>query len=484
MKLKKGDKKTLFKRNSFKTKIVQFGEGNFLRAFIGHAVDEINAISDLKLGIAVVQPIANGFVEKLEQQGGAYTLFLNGIVDGRDIEEKKLIQNIVSTHNPYKDFNDFLTLAKNPDVEYIISNTTEAGIVFDNNDLFEDKPQKNFPAKLTRFLLERFTHFKGDANKGFHFLPCELINHNADQLRNCILKYTALWGLSSNFRDWIEQHNIFHNTLVDRIVPGYPKENSDIYKNQIPYIDEFMVTAEPFYLWVVEDDSSLAKKLPFDQIDLNIKLVTDMQPYRTRKVRILNGAHTTLVPLSILYGHQTVSDIFSDDFTFDFLVNAVLNEIVPTLTKTNEELNTFANQVFDRFKNPYIKHYLSSIALNSISKFKVRVLPSLLEYQKQYGRLPIYLTFAMACLLRFYKGFKNGEKLPIKDDSEVVQFIQTAWEEKDINQFLEYVLGNDLLWGIDLSVNKTLLSQLCNALKYIEAYELADAFLTYKLKFE
>ena len=208
------------------------------------------------------------------------------------------------------------------------------------------------------------------------------------------------------------------------------------------------------------------------------------RPYRTRKVRILNGAHTTLVPLSILYGHQTVSDIFSDDFTFDFLVNAVLNEIVPTLTKTNEELNTFANQVFDRFKNPYIKHYLSSIALNSISKFKVRVLPSLLEYQKQYGRLPIYLTFAMACLLRFYKGFKNGEKLPIKDDSEVVQFIQTAWEEKDINQFLEYVLGNDLLWGIDLSVNKTLLSQLCNALKYIEAYELADAFLTYKLKFE
>ncbi len=469
-------KPKLHQKSASPVKVIQFGEGNFLRAFIGHTLHKLNELKGVDMGIAVVQPIEHGMLDILEAQGGAYTLFLNGLSNGKEIQENILIQNIVSTHNPYQDFENYLHLAKLPELEFIISNTTEAGIVFDSSDQFTDQPPKTFPAKLTRLLWERYQHFSGTADSGLHFLPCELINHNADTLKNCILQYGKHWDLDDAFSQWLETENYFHNTLVDRIVPGYPKENTAAYQAQLPYDDQLMVTAEPFYLWVIEGDEELTKKFPVNQIDLNVQVVKDMQPYRTRKVRILNGAHTALVPLSLLYCHQTVSDIFTDSFTDQFLRQCVLDEIVPTLDMDAAELNAFAEAVFDRFKNPFIKHYLGSIALNSISKFKVRVLPSLLAYQKLHHKLPPHLTFSMACLLRFYKGTWKGQKLPIQDDSEVVSFFENAWAKDHLSDTIQTLLQNESFWGENLSANRDLIIQLEVSLKLIEERPLNEAF--------
>jgi len=474
----------LFKVSNAPIKVLQFGEGNFLRAFIGHTINKLNALEGIEMGIAVVQPIEHGMVDVLEAQGGAYTLFLNGIEEGQEKKETHLIHNIVSTHNPYQDYENFLALAHTADLQVVISNTTEAGIVFEPSDKFEDAPQKSFPGKLTRFLWERFQYFKGDGSCGLHFLPCELINYNADELKRCIIAFCKLWQLEDAFMQWIDKANYFHNTLVDRIVPGYPKENAQTYQDQLSYEDQLMVTAEPFYLWVIEGNAKLAQKFPVHLIDLNVQLVEDMQPYRTRKVRILNGAHTALVPLSLLFGHKTVSDIFSDSFTHQFLTDCVLKEIVPTLAMEKEELIAFAKAVFDRFKNPFIKHYLSSIALNSISKFKVRVLPSILSYQEKYYKLPAHLTFAMACLLRFYKGQWKGDSLPVQDDAAVVAAIQKAWEAPTLEQMLQTVLANESYWGLNLEPNNDLKQSLQFILEKIDEIPLDQLFLKFKTHIE
>jgi len=462
------NKVPLYQRADHPIKIVQFGEGNFLRAFVGHAVYQLNQASEFNAGIAVVQPIEVGRVEALEEQGGAYTLFLNGWANERESKETIVIDTIVKTCNPYTDFSDFLTLATLPSLEFIISNTTEAGIVFEPIDAFEDSPQKNFPAKLTRFLWERYQQFNGSASSGLDILPCELINHNADQLKACILKYAAHWNLDAGFNHWINSHNQFHNTLVDRIVPGFPKDDFEKLAAALPYSDHSMVTAEPFFLWVIEGDDRLKEKLPFHLTKLDVKIVPDMQPYRTRKVRILNGAHTAMVPLSILYGLETVSEIFNDDFTDHVLKKVVLDEIVPTLPMDKSEVLAFANAVFDRFKNPFIKHYLSSIALNSISKFKVRVLPSLFAYQEERKETPKYLVFTMACLLEFYKGYWKEQTLPVQDDQEVISFIQQCWELNSINATLDTLMKNTALWGEDLSQNKSLITELEMALTLLQ----------------
>ena len=473
------NKPHLYQRANHPIKIIQFGEGNFLRAFVGHALYRLNQVSEFNAGIAVVQPLEQGRVEALEEQGGAYTLFLNGWANEKEIKETIVIDSIVKTCNPYKDFNDFLSLATISSLEFIISNTTEAGIVFETIDAFEDCPQKNFPAKLTRFLWERYHYFNGSASSGLEILPCELINHNADQLKSCILKYALHWNLDSGFSHWLKSYNHFHNTLVDRIVPGFPKDDFDKLSSSIPYLDHSMVTAEPFFLWIIEGDKLLKEKLPFHLTELDVKIVTDMQPYRTRKVRILNGAHTAMVPLSLLYGLETVSQIFSDDFTDHVLKKVVLEEIVPTLPMDKNEVIAFANAVFDRFKNPFIKHYLSSIALNSIAKFKVRVLPSILAYQEEKKESPKYLVFTMACLLEFYKGYWNEQTMPVQDDQEVITYIQQCWKLNTIQATVNALLRNDALWGEDLSQNKSLTSALEMALTLLHQKGVKEGLLTF-----
>ncbi|MGV7106125.1 tagaturonate reductase [Flavobacterium sp. U410] len=465
-------------------KVVQFGEGNFLRAFVDYAFQQLNKTVDFNAGVAVVQPLANGLVPMLNDQDGLYTLFLNGVKKGEKIQDIELVSNIVKGINPYSNFEDYLKLAHEESLEFIISNTTEAGIEFIETDTVDMTPPQAFPAKLTVLLLERFKHFNGDASKGLTIIPCELINYNSDTLKEIILKYIALWNLGQEFENWILNACTFHNTLVDRIVPGYPKDEIESYNSKLDYQDNLIVTAEPFFLWVIEGDDKLKEKLPFHKTNLDVKIVADMQPYRTRKVRILNGAHTAMVPFSLMYGNETVRETIENPFTFQFVNTLMFDEINETLDMDRAELESFTNEVLDRFRNPFIKHLLSDIALNTISKFKVRVLPSLLQYQTKFSKLPLNLTFAFACMIRFYKGEWNNGKLPIKDNTEIVEFFNQFWQENNNGKPLTVILKNEEFWDQDLTKIEGLQAALEFALDQIEANGLEQAYQNFINEFK
>jgi len=381
--------------------------------------------------------------------------------------------------NPYENFDDYLRLAEEEELEFVISNTTEAGIAYDENDRPEFEPPNSFPAKLTVFLHKRYLHFNGDKNKGLTIIPCELINYNGDTLKSIILRYIDDWSLDDGFKNWILKANKFHNTLVDRIVPGYPKDEILYYNNQLDYSDSLIVTAEVFFLWVIEGGDALKDKLQFHKTDLDVKIVEDMQPYRTRKVRILNGAHTAMVPFSILFGNRTVKESVDHEFTGDFINKAVFNEIIETLKMDRSELNSFAEEVFDRFRNPFIKHQLASIALNSISKFKVRVLPSLLEYISIHNKIPVHLTFALACLIRFYKGTWKGDKLPVNDSDKIMEVFKGIWKQNDYAQIAKTTLENTSFWGQDLTKIKELCPAVSFALEEIDSNGIENGFINF-----
>lgn len=460
-------------------KIVQFGRGNFLRAFVGYAFQKLNSEVGFNAGIAVVPAIDKSVVDPFQEQDGLYTLFQKGLKKGVPVQEKKIIANIVASVNPHQDFDAYLNLAKEEKLQFIISNTTESGIIYLQTDTTDLEPPQSFPAKLTVLLFERFNHFKGAPDKGLTILPCELINHNADKLREIILNHAQDWQFGDAFKTWLLNHCSFHNTLVDRIVPGYPKDDIDAYTRELDYTDKLLVTSETFFLWVIEGDDNLKKKLPFHKTDLDVKIVTDLQPYRTSKVRILNGAHTCMVPFSILYGNDTVAETIENVFTGSFIRKAVFEEIMETLEMDRAALENFANAVFDRFKNPFIKHRLASIALNSISKFKVRVLPSLLAYIEIHNNLPKNLAFAFACLIRFYQGNWQGKALPLNDDPEIVNYFKTLWDTNNPELIARSVLGNTQFWEVDLSQIKDLPEAIALALKAIDAYGIEEGFNRY-----
>ena len=464
-------------------KVVQYGEGNFLRAFVDYLINKLNNEAGFNVGVAVIQPLAGGMISVLNEQDGLYNLFMKGIKQGKEIQEKELITCIQKAYDPYKDYEAYLELAKEEELEFIISNTTEAGIAYNENDKFQEYPHQSFPAKVTALLYERFRHFNADPDRGLTIIPCELINQNADNLKKIILQYAESWNLENEFVDWINEHNGFHNTLVDRIVPGYPKDDIDSYQQQLELEDSLVVSAEVFLLWVIEGGANLKAKIPFDKIDENVLIVDDLQPYRTRKVRILNGAHTTMVPFSILFGNETVKETVDHEFTGEFIEKAVFEEINPTLSLSTKELNSFAEEVFDRFRNPFIKHQLSSIALNSISKFKVRVLPSLLGFQKKFNRLPLRLTFAFACLIRFYDGKWKGQSLPIKDDEQAIAAMKKIWELHSYNEIAVEVLGKTDFWDTDLNEIPGLKEKIAYALEVIDNRGIQNGYEAFSEKF-
>ncbi len=479
------EKKKLLNRENVKAgatlpiKVVQFGEGNFLRAFVEHAFQRLNKEANFNAGIAVVQPIEKGMVNMLNDQDGLYTLFLKGIQKGKEIQHKELITNIVNGINPYTHFNDYLNLAKEESLKFVVSNTTEAGIAYVASDSKEMKPPSSFPAKLTLLLHERFNHFNGNPEKGLTIIPCELINNNSDALKDIIKKYADDWKLDETFKTWLNSHCSFHNTLVDRIVPGYPKDEIEDYNAQLEYKDNLIVAAETFLLWVIEGDDKLKEKLPFHKTDLDVKIVKDMQPYRTRKVRILNGAHTAMVPVSLLYGNSTVKETVDNKFTGSFVNKAIFDEINDILPMDRSELDSFAEDILDRFRNPFIKHQLSDIALNSVSKFKVRVLPSILDYVSKHKKLPTHLTFAFACLIRFYKGRWKGHALPVKDSEDIVAFFEHVWKDNDYHQIAKATLENTSFWDTDLTKIDGLTKAISLALEEIETNGVERAFKSF-----
>ena len=407
-------------------KVLQFGEGGFLRGFVDWMLQKLNDQNLWNGSVVVAQPIENGLCELLNEQNGLYT----HVIRGAEGVETSLIDVIDSTVEPYKDFDAYLNLAKNPELRFIVSNTTEAGITFDSNDKITDTPPKSFPAKLTLFLKKRFEL----GLKGFVFLPCELIDKNGDNLKKTVLQYADLWDLGDDFKNWVNTENVFCNTLVDRINTGYPKDE----KLDLEYDDKLVNTSEFFHLWVIETDYDLEAELPFSKAGLNVIVTKDaLERYRTRKVRILNGAHTSMVCYALLEGIETVKDCMDDENMHTFLKSCLFDSIIPTLDLPKEELLDYADNVLTRFANPYIKHYVSSIVLNSVSKFKVRVLPSVLEYKNRFNKYPENLVFGFSKLIEFYK-----EGTP-NDDAAVMEFMKT--------KSLEDILANTEFWGTDLS---------------------------------
>lgn len=414
---------------SYANKIIQFGEGGFLRGFADWMVKILNEEADFNASVVVVQPIEKGMCKILENQNCNYTHIMRGLRDGKPVVEEKYIDVISGCVEPYEDFDKFLALAENPDARFVVSNTTESGIAFSRDDTPEKAPHITFPAKVTLLLKKRF-----DLNqKGFIFLPCELIEENGKTLKKYILDYASLWGFGEEFKKFVNEENIFCNTLVDRIVTGYPKDE-DL---PLKATDNMLNTSELFHLWVIEGPESIKKEIPFDKTNLNVIFTDNLDMYRTRKVRILNGAHTSMIPYAMLKGIETVRDCMENEEMYAFLNKCVFEEIIPTLDMNESELIGYANEVFERFKNPFIKHLCASISLNSISKFKVRVLPSLLEYVKRFGKNPENLTFSLAKLIEFYK------KGTPSDDEGVINFIK--------KNGIKEILSNKDFWGEDIS---------------------------------
>ncbi len=409
-------------------KVIQFGEGGFLRGFADWMLQIVNEKMNTDIEVVAVQPIKDGMCDALTKQDCVYTHVCRG-VEGVDIKKIDVISRCVK---PYDDFESYMALAENPDFRFVISNTTEAGICFDDSDKFTDTPANTFPGKLTQLLKKRFDLSLG----GFVFLPCELIDKNGENLKKCVLKYADLWNLGDSFKAWIENDNIFCNTLVDRINTGYPKDE----KIDIGWEDNLINTSEYFHLWVIEGYMGLFDEIPFGECDLNVILTDNLEMYRTRKVRILNGAHTSLVPYALLSGFDTVKSCVDNDTMAEHICKCVYDEIIPTLDLGRQELIDYADNVITRFSNPYIKHYLSSIALNSVSKFKVRVLPSILEYIKRFDRIPETLVFSFAKLIDFYRTDMTN------DDAKITEFMKTA--------SVEDILANKDLWDVDLSFLK------------------------------
>lgn len=442
-------------------RVLQFGEGNFLRAFVDYFIDMMNEKAGFHSKVVLCQPIAPGLADMINEQEGLYTLFLRGFENGKKVNDKRVISCVSRCLNPYQDYDAVLACAENPDLRFIACNTTEAGITYDPACSFTDVPADSYPGKLTQFLYKRFETFGKEAGKGFVILSCELIDNNGKELEKCVLQYAEKWKLGEEFTSWIKQENIFCSTLVDRIVTGYPRNEAASICEELGYQDNIIDTGEVFGFWVIEGPESLKKELPFEKAGLPVLITDDHKPYKQRKVRILNGAHTSFVLGAYLAGQDIVRDCMEDEVICGFMNKTIYDEIIPTLTLPREELMSFAASVTERFKNPFIDHALLAISLNSTSKWKARVMPSLKGYIANTGRLPECITASFAFYIAFYRGTElteegltaarpAGNEYTVKDDRPILQFYYDHRND-DVKTLVHAVCVNEEFWGEDLS---------------------------------
>jgi tagaturonate reductase len=449
-------------------KVLQFGEGNFLRAFVDWMFARLNQRGTFAGRVVLVQPIAAGMAAQINAQDGLYTLILRGLSDGRIVEQREIVSAVSRCVDPYREFDAFIACAANPDLRFVVSNTTEAGIKTDPGDAVDARPSPSFPGKLTQLLYARFQHFGGAPDRGLVMLPCELIERNGDVLARVVAETARGWGLPDAFLRWVDEACLFTNTLVDRIVTGYPKDEVAELSAQLGYQDDLLVTGEVFHSWVIESRRPLDAELPFVAAGLDVTWTADMTPYRERKVRILNGAHTMTVLAAYLAGKDTVRECMDDPLIRSYMQDGIEQEILPTLTLPRADLDAFARSVTERFSNPFIKHYLLSIALNSVSKYKARILGTVLDYQRKQGKLPPRLTFALAALIAFYRGReirdgaligqRDGVEYRIQDDAAVLECFRDAWRtagDKPSRDaclaLVRRVLARPAFWGQDLT---------------------------------
>ena len=434
-------------------KILQFGEGNFLRAFVDWILQDLNNNGVINSDVAVVQPMPSGRVKALAEQDGLYTLCLEGIDNGEKVQSRKIIDVVRDFINPFEEYDKYLDYAKSEDLEIVISNTTEAGIALDTSDTDFSACPKSFPGKLLAFLEARYNHFNGDASKGLAIIPCELIDHNGDELKRVLLELAKVRGMDKGFTEWLTNANHFTNTLVDRIVPGYPKDAAPEICEAMGYKDNNIVKGEIFHLWVLQKEAFVQEKLPADKSGLNVIFADDITPYKQRKVKILNGSHTAMVPVAYLSGIDTVRESVTDEDVGRFVQELVNDEIKPTIDLPAEEMNAFASSVIERFMNPFIRHELMSIALNSTTKFKTRLLPTYNDYRAKFGSSPKHILFSFASLVVFYRGKRGEENIALADDPEYLKFWNELWQLSDYTEIAEKALSNSELWEQDLAVD-------------------------------
>ena len=436
----------------YPTKVIQFGEGNFLRAFVDWIIWNTNKATDFNAGVVVVQPIDRGMVDMLNSQDGLYHVNLQGIDKGQAVDSIEMIDVINGGLNPYTQNEEFMALGENPEIRFVISNTTEAGIAFDPSCKLEDKPASSYPGKLTQLLYHRYEHFNGDMSKGFIILPCELIFLNGKELKKCIYQYIELWNLGEGFKAWFEQACGVYCTLVDRIVPGYPKDTIDQIHERIGFKDNLVVKGEIFHLWVIEAPESVAAEFPADKAGLNVLFVPSEAPYHERKVTLLNGPHTVLSPVGYLSGLDTVKECVEDPQVGQFVRKVMYGELMETLNLPKEELQAFADSVVERFLNPYVKHFVTSIMLNSFPKYKTRDLPGLKTYLERKGELPKGLVLGLAAIITYYKGGKRGDvEIVPNDDAAIVALLKDLWATGDLRKVAEGVLAAEFIWGENLN---------------------------------
>lgn len=425
------NRKTVKDLPRYTEKILQFGEGNFLRAFVDWMIWKMNREVDFDAGVTVVQPIERGMVDMLQKQDGLYHLYLQGIENGESLSQSMLIDCIQKAVNPYSEYEAYRESIVNPSLRFVTSNTTEAGIAFDPNDTLEMKPQRSFPGKVASLLHERFSHFKGDKKKGLIFLCCELIDQNADVLKKYVLEYAEQWKLGNEFKEWINEACAFCSTLVDRIVPGFPNDRIDEIQQELGYQDNLVVMGEYFHVWVIEAPAWVRDEFPAEKAGLHVIFTDDMTNYRERKVRVLNGAHTSTFAAAFLSGIDTVREATQDEVVGAFLEEVVYEEICPNIQMPQDEVKAFASDILERFYNPYIKHLWSSIALNSMSKWETRVQPSLLDYVERTGQLPKRIVFSLAAMMAYYKGECCGKSYEVVDNQDILDLYKEAWSLYD-----------------------------------------------------
>ncbi len=443
---------TTVEKKEYPVRILQFGEGNFLRAFVDWMIDGANRQGVMAHGIAAVQPIPGG--ERIEEifrrQDCMYHVVLEGIRDKQPVREISLVRSLSTVLNPYREYSRYEELFLSPELEIIVSNTTEAGIRWEEGDDLQALPPVSFPAKMTALLYKRWQKFGGDPAKGLLVVCCELIENNGSTLREYVLRHASNNNLETAFSEWVRSACHFYDTLVDRIVTGFPKDDIDTIKAEIGFDDNLVVKGEYFHVWAIGGDSVIREKLPLDRAGYNVLFMDSIKSFRDKKVRILNGAHTAMDPVALQLGCVTVRDAFDVAEVEKYIDGMVSQEVLPMIDEDPAELRVFADKILERFYNPYLRHYLKDISLNSISKWEARDWPTVRDNYLRRGLVARSTIFSFGALMVLYSGRSEVDFTP-SDNPEAVEFIRSTFNADDIEGWIGGIVHNGKIWGEDFS---------------------------------
>ena len=455
-------------------KILQFGEGNFLRAFVDWQIDKANEAGIMNHGVAIVQPIDKGMAGMLEQQDCLYHVYLEGVKEKKPVKDIRLVKCVQCAINPYEEYEAYEKIFLSPELEATVSNTTEAGIRYEEGDDLWALPPKSYPAKMTALLYKRFKHFEGDPTKGLCIICCELIENNGSTLREYVLRHAEYNKLGEDFIEWVEKYCHFCDTLVDRIVPGFPRENIAEIKEELGFDDNLVVKAEFYHLWAIGGPGyeEVQRRLPLDKAGLHVIFMPTIKQFRDKKVRILNGSHTGMVPIGLQIGCETVMDAFNNADLEAFVNTMVAEEVIPMIEEDQEELKAFAAGILERFYNPYIRHMLKTISLNSLSKWETRNFPTVLDNWKKAGKVAEKELFTFAALLTLYSG--KVDFTP-DDTAEHVEFIQKVWNSEDVDATVKAIVENKNIWTVDFTEVAPFVEKVAGYVKVILSEGMAAA---------